>query len=285
MSHAQAQRWLALVELMRPTKPLAAALFTLLGAYLVAAPAQVLSLPALTAAAVVFLGTAFGLVVNDCYDIAVDSVGKPYRPLPAGRVSRRMAVGFAAMLALAALALSASLGWALALIALSALALSWAYSYRLKNKVLFGNASVAVLVVAALLYGALAVGTPDAAVWTAAAVSFLYVTAQEALFNLEDEDEDRAAGLQTTATCLGGDGAARLIRAILALFIVTAIAPGLFGFAPAAYVAAALLLFAFPAAFFIHLLRAPLSRMAVVRAAKLSRLVWAASFVPFALLK
>lgn len=284
MSHSVAQRGLALVEMTRPTKPLAAALFTLLGAYLVA-PAHAVSLPALSAASVVLLVTAFGLVVNDCYDIAVDSVGKPYRPLPSGRVSRRMAVGFAAALALAALALSASLGWGLTLIALGAVALSWGYSYRLKDTVLFGNASVAVLVVAALIYGALAVGTPDAAVWTAAAVSFPYVTAQEALFNLEDEDEDRAAGLHTTATALGGERAARLIRAILALFIATALVPGLFGFAPATYVAAALVMLALPAAFFIHLLRSPLSRMAVVRAAKLSRLVWAASFVPFALLK
>jgi len=285
MSPTRAQRWLALVEMTRPTKPLAAALFTLLGAYLAAPAAQVVSLPALSAASVVFLVTAFGLVVNDCYDIAVDRVGKPDRPLPSGRVSMRLAAAFAALLALGALALSASLGWGLALIALGAVALSWGYSYRLKNTVLFGNASVAVLVVASILYGALAVGAPGTAVWTAAAVSFPYVTAQEGLFNLEDEDEDRAAGLHTTATCLGGEGTARLIRAILALFIVAALAPGVFGFAPAAYVAAALVLLALPAAFFIHLLRTPLSRTAVVRTAKLSRLVWAASFVPFALLK
>jgi geranylgeranylglycerol-phosphate geranylgeranyltransferase len=285
MSNAAAQRWPALVELVRPTKPLAAALFTLLGAYLVVPPAQVVSLPALSAAAVVFLVTAFGLVVNDCYDVAVDRLGKPYRPLPSGRISRRLAAGFAGLLALAALALSASLGWNLALIALGAVALSWAYSYRLKNTLLLGNAAVAVLVAAALLYGALTVGAPGAAVWTVAAVSLPYVIAQEALFNLEDEAEDRAAGLHTTATCLGADGTARLIRAILALFIVCALAPAALGFASAAYVAAALVLLALPAGFFIHVLRTPLSRMAVARASKLSRLVWAGSFVPFALLK
>jgi geranylgeranylglycerol-phosphate geranylgeranyltransferase len=284
MSPAGVWRLPTLIELVRPAKPVAAALFTLLGAYL-AAPAQVLSTPALVAATVVALVTAFGFVVNDCYDFAVDRIGKPYRPIPSGRVSSRRAAGFAALLALAALALGASLGWRFAMIALGAVALSWSYSYRLKNTLLLGNAAVAVLVVASLLYGALAVGAPGAAVWTAAAISFPYIVAQEALFNLEDEEQDRAAGLRTTATRLGGNGTARLVRALLAWFIVSALAPVALGLASAAYVAAALVLLVLPAVFFIHLLRRPLSRMAVARVAQLVRLVWAASFVPLGLLK
>jgi len=285
MTPAGARRWPAVVELVRPSKPIAASLFTLLGAYLAAPPAQVLSTPALLAASVVLLVTAFGFVVNDCYDLAVDRAGKPCRPIPSGRVSSRWAAGFAGLLALAALALSAGLGWGFAMIALGAVALSWGYSYRLKNTLLLGNAAVAVLVVASLVYGAMAAGAPGAAVWTAAAISFPYIVAQEALFNLEDEDQDRAAGLRTTATRLGADGTARLVRAVLALFIVAALAPVALRLASAAYVMAALVLLVLPAAFFLHTLRAPLSRMAVARAAKLSRLVWAASFVPLGLLK
>lgn len=285
MNRGAARQWPAVVELVRPSKPVAAGLFTLLGAYLAAPPAQVLSAPVLVAASVVLLVTAFGFVVNDCYDLPVDRVGKPYRPIPSGRVSSSRAAGFAGLLALAALALSASLGWRFAVIALGAVALSWGYSSHLKSTLLLGNAAVAALVVAALVYGALAAGTPGAAVWMAAAISFPYIVAQEALFNLEDEDQDRAAGLRTTATRLGGDATARLVRALFGLFILTTMAPMALGPAAAAYVAAALVVLVAPTAFFLYLLRRPLSRTAVARVAKLSRLVWAASFLPLGLLK
>jgi geranylgeranylglycerol-phosphate geranylgeranyltransferase len=285
MTPAAARAWPAVVELVRPAKPIAAGAYALLGAYLAGPPAQLLSAPVLIAAFVVLLVTAFGFVVNDCYDVGVDRIGKPDRPIPSGRISSRAAAGFAGLLAFAALAFSLSLGWRFAMIALGALALSWAYSYRLKNTLLLGNAAVAVLVVASLFYGALAAGVPGAAAWTAAAISFPYIVAQETLFNLEDEEQDRAAGLRTTAIRLSVDGTARLVRALLALFIVMALAPVAIGLASAAYLAAAFVLLVLPAAFFIYLLRRPLSRMAVARAAKLCRVVWAASFLPLGLLK
>jgi 4-hydroxybenzoate polyprenyltransferase len=284
MTHAGTRQWSALIELVRPSKPLAAASFVLLGAYLAAPPSQLVSAPTLLAAGVVFLVTAFGFVVNDCYDLAVDALGKPHRPIPSGRVSGSLAAAFAASLAAAALALSAILGWVFAMIALGAVVLSWAYSFRLKNTLLLGNGAVALLVVAALVYGALTAGPPGAAVWLAAAISFPYIVAQEALFNLEDEDQDRSAGLHTTATRLGADRTARLVRAILAVFIVLALVPPA-GLASATYFTAALVLLVLPAGILIRLLRRPLSAAAVARAAKLSRLVWLASFVPLGLLK
>jgi len=285
MNPAAARLWPAAVELVRPCKPVAAALFTLLGAYLAAPPAQVLSAPALIAASVVLLVTAFGFVVNDCHDLAVDRVGKPYRPIPSGRVSSRLAAAFAGLLALAAVALSASLGWRFAVVALGAVALSWGYSSHLKNTLLLGNVAVAVLVVASLVYGAFAAGAPSAAVWMAAAISFPYIVAQEALFNLEDEDQDRVAGLRTTATRLGCNATARLVRAFFGLFILTTMAPVPLGPASAPYVVAALVMLVIPAAFFLYVLREPYSGAAVARVAKLSRLVWAASFLPLGLLK
>jgi 4-hydroxybenzoate polyprenyltransferase len=285
MIRAGARPWWALIELVRPSKPIASALFVLLGAYLAGSPAQLLSASTLIAACVVLLVTAFGFVVNDCYDIAVDALGKPHRPIPSGRISSGIAAAFAGSLALAALALSATLGWAFSIIALGAIVLSWAYSYRLKNTLLLGNGAVAMLVAAALLYGALTAGPPGAAVWTAVAISFPYIVAQEALFNLEDEDQDRSAGLHTTATRLGGERTARLVRAVLAVFIVLALLPPAAGFASVAYVVTALVLLVLPAGILIYLLRRPISPIAVARAARLSRLVWLASFVPLGLLK
>jgi 4-hydroxybenzoate polyprenyltransferase len=276
---------LALLELVRIDKPVAAAIYALLGAYLGAPPGGMWSAGAPLAAAVVGLVTAFGLVINDYCDVAVDSIGKPHRPIPSGRVPRRVAGNFAWTLAGAALALSAALGFALAVFALGAVVLSAAYSYRLKSTLLLGNATVALLVTALLVYGALAVGEVTAAVWMAALFTFPYIVAQEALFNLEDEEEDRAAGLRTTATQLGGARTARLVQAILLLVIAIAAAPWLLGAASTTYLVALLVCVLLPVSGLVYLLRRPLSRPAVARAVRLSRLVWVTSLVPVALLK
>lgn len=276
---------LALVELMRPEKPLAAAMYSLLGAYLAAPPGGLWSARTLVAAAVVGLVTAFGLVINDYCDVAVDSIGKPQRPIPSGRVSHRFAGAFAWTLAGAALAVSVLLGPGFALFALGAVVLSAAYSYRLKDTLLLGNATVAVLVSAVLVYGALTVGPVTVGVWMAVVITFPYMLAQEALFNLEDEAEDRVAGLRTTATQLGAERTAGLVRAIFLAVMMIAIAPWALGLASGSYGAALLLCVLAPIACLIYLLRRPLSRLAVARAVKLSRLAWVTSFVPLALLK
>ena len=103
--------------------------------------------------------------------------------------------------------------------------LSAAYSYRLKNTLLLGNAAVGLLVGAVIVFGAAMAGGVTTAALAAAAMACCYITAQEVLFNLEDEADDRAAGLRTTATRLGVPRAAVLLRALLVVFIAVAMVP------------------------------------------------------------
>ncbi len=276
-----------LLQLMRFDRPLCAAALTLLGAWL-AAPASLSTLwsaPVLLAAGVVGLITAFGFVINDCCDLAVDTLGKPDRPLPSGRISHATAARFAWGLAGAGLLLALLLGRSAALFALGAIALSVAYSYRLKSTLLIGNATVAVLVGMVIVFGAVMAGGATPAAWLAAAMTVCYVTAQEVLFNLEDEAQDRAAGLRTTATRLGLKGTVRLLRGLLVLFMAVALLPVASGLAHGAYLPALGVLTLAPALVMLCVLREPLAEAAVARAARLSRIVWLTSFVPLALLR
>jgi geranylgeranylglycerol-phosphate geranylgeranyltransferase len=276
-----------LMQLMRFDRPLCAAALTLLGAWLAAPPATsaMWSAPVLLAACVVGLITAFGFVINDCCDLAVDTLGKPGRPLPSGRISRATATRFAWALAGAGLLLALLLGRSATLFALGAIALSAAYSYRLKSTLLIGNATVAVLVAMVIVFGAVMAGGATPAAWLAAAMTLCYVTAQEVLFNLEDEAQDRAAGLRTTATRLGTAGTARLLRGLLLVFIAVALLPVVARVAHGAYLPTLVVLTLAPVLAMLLVLRAPLGAVAVARAARLSRLVWVTSFVPLALLR
>lgn len=273
------------LRLMRAEKSLFAALFTFLGAWLVAPLPVLWSAPVLAAAACVACITAFGFVVNDCCDLAVDRIGKPGRPLPAGALSLRAATTLAGSLAVAGLAVGATLGPVPALWAAGAVALSAAYSMRLKSTLLLGNATVALLVAGVLVFGALVAGRVMPAVLVAAAIAFSYIVAQEVLFNLEDLDEDGAAGLRTTATRLGRARTAHLVRVLLLVFVAVALAPWLAGTAPASYAAALMVLSLSPAALLWCWLRPPADSGAVARAARWSRLLWLTSFLPLGLLK
>ena len=280
-----AQRMSALLELTRPDKPIVAALCTLVGAYLGSPMGDFLDGRAFAAAAVVGLTTAFGLVINDYCDVVVDRIGKPHRPIPSGRISLRQARLFAWTLAAIALGVGSLLGRDLAIFAAAAIALSGAYSFVLKGTLILGNATVGLLVSASLIYGALSVGSVTPAVWMAASISFPYMLAQEALFNLEDVDEDRQAGLRTTATRLGPDRTATLVRFVFSCVALLALIPWLAGIASIGYVAAILLCVVAPIAGITLLLRRPLSPRAVHTAVKLSRLSWVTSLLPLGLLK
>jgi len=170
-------------------------------------------------------------------------------------------------------------------VAAGAILLSAAYSARLKSTLLLGNMTVALLVSAVLVFGALVAGGTNPTVWTAACITFTYIVAQEVLFTLEDEHEDRAAELHTTATQLGTVRTARLVRALLVLFVLAALAPWVRGQASLVYGAALLVVSVAPAAVLWWWLRAPVQPLRVARAVRLSRLLWVTSFVPLALLK
>lgn len=275
----------AALRLMRVEKPLAAAALTGLGAWLAGPEAALLWGRVAAGALCVFFLTGFGFVINDCCDLRVDAIGRPARPLPARRASLRTARVLAATLAAAGLAIGVALGGLATAFAVAATVLGALYSVRLKNTVLWGNACVALLVAAVPPFGALLVGTMPAAVWIAAGICFAYILAQEALFTLEDEAADRAAGLRTTATVLGVEAAARLVRGLLAVFFVVALAPWALGLAPALYPVVLAAVSLAPAVVLIAWLRSPPDRMRVARAARLSRWIWLTSFLPLALLR
>lgn len=273
------------LRLMRVEKPLCAAAFALLGAWLAGPAARLASGRVLAGAACVFFITAFGFVINDCCDLRVDAIGKPARPLPAQRATLPAARIYAWTLGAVGLAIGLALGGLASAFAVAAVALSALYSYRLKATVLWGNASVALLVAAVLVFGAVLAGGPTPAAWYAAAMTFSFIVGQEVLFTLDDEDQDRAAGLHTTATVLGAERAARLVRTLFAIFIAIALTPWLAGRASVLQVVVLALVSLAPVGVLWAWLRAPVDRGRVARAARLSRWIWVSSFLPLALLK
>lgn len=214
--------WLPLVDsarLVRLSNSLPASVLVLVGGYLVAG--WPLSLRIWIAALAMWCITAFGYASNDYFDQAEDAINKPDRPLPAGRLSARFAATLSGFLALAALGLSALLGWRELVVALAVLILLTLYNLRLKATAGGGNLLVATLAGGTLVTGAVAgcgfTWGDITPVLLPAALLTLFIAAREVLKTLEDVAGDRAAGKTTLAVRLGPRVTVRLLAGLTVL--------------------------------------------------------------------
>ncbi|MEM8560378.1 MAG: geranylgeranylglycerol-phosphate geranylgeranyltransferase [Bacteroidota bacterium] len=166
--------------------------------------------------------------INDVYDLAIDRVNRPGRPLPSGTISPKAATLASAVLAVLSIGLAALVSGTHVLLAVTTGVLLWLYSLRLKRWPLVGNLAVALVLGLALVYGGLAVGLSDA-VYVGAAFAFLTTWAREGAKDLEDLAGDESDGARTLPLVWNPKAAAWLclgvIVATLAVLPVPAFVP------------------------------------------------------------
>ena len=272
----------SIVQITRWTNSVYAGMYTLVGAFLAGDLAAATSWTALRAALVVGLVVAYGFVINDYRDVVVDSIGKPQRPIPAGRMRRRAALTLA--LVLAGLALALSLGLAMTLFALGTIAVAAIYSYMLKSTVLAGNACMGMLIGAIPLYGGLSTGAVPPQVWVVAGLMWLFDFSHEILKTTADWEGDGAAGLHTVATAFGVRGAVRIFQAAAFIFLLVAMLPIWLGLGGLPYLVALVPCAILPTLAAAGMLGHSQSDAIIARALRVMRLMWITNLVPILLL-
>jgi geranylgeranylglycerol-phosphate geranylgeranyltransferase len=225
----------------RPRACLAGAGSVLLGVYLAAGTASLARAQTAVASAGIALAIVVANMVNDIFDIKVDAVGNPERPLPSGRISLRTARTAAALAAFAAIGLAAAAGTLMALWMTGLLTLAICYSWRLKSTVLAGNLVVASCASVPVVFGAAVTGTYTPAVWAAAGMCFVFMLSYEVFKTIADGAADAQEGLATVATVMGTVASARLLRLLAAVFTAEAVATGTTSPHPLAYLVLVLL--------------------------------------------
>ena len=207
------------LELARLENVLMAGIGVLLGALVAGGEPQGLDLTLATLATM--LVVAGGNALNDATDVAVDRVAHPTRPLPAGVLSTRAALGMTIACFLVALAAAALVSIGLLLVVLGAQAALVAYDVHLKRAGLIGNLVVAALVGLTFLAGALAAGALTAPVIFLAGLAFLANVAREVWKDAEDApaDQDRR-----TVARVHGPRRAHLV-AVTATLLAVALSP------------------------------------------------------------
>jgi geranylgeranylglycerol-phosphate geranylgeranyltransferase len=169
------------------------------------------------------LMTAGANAINDVYDIEIDRVNRPDRPIPSGGVPLRMAVWFWG----ATTTLGVLLGLLLPvtscfIVTISAVVL-YVYSVYLKRTVLAGNVVVAGMIALAFVYAGSVV---DNIQWSVVPALFAFLTsyAREIVKDVQDIEGDRAHGAATMPVRYGVHPSLTLISVALLALIATTIA-------------------------------------------------------------
>jgi geranylgeranylglycerol-phosphate geranylgeranyltransferase len=170
-------------------------------------------------------------VINDFFDVEIDRVNKPFRPLPAGRIRPRTALIFSTILFALGFFLSIFIQFFSVFVAALTVVGLIVYSAWLKRTFLWGNIAVSFFSALAFVYGALSVGDVKAS-WIPATFAFFFHLGREIIKDVEDRVADASSHAQTLPILLGERRAliaSTVAFAILISFTFIPYALGIYG--------------------------------------------------------
>lgn len=223
------------IQLFRPELPLAAGVCVVLG--------EIIALGSLPTVRELLLGFACGfflsgaaLTLNDYFDIEVDKVNAPQRPIPAGLLTPSDAIlltALATLIGLIAAILINPLAFSVSLI-------FWVfgvlYNWRYKAEGLWGNLMVAASVGITFILGGIAVGQPlNRIVWFFGLIAFLIDLAEEISGDAMDMAGDRKRASKSIALTVGRDTALRIAGSLFILVVLLSYVPFILGWLAVGY--------------------------------------------------
>ncbi|MFN3873816.1 MAG: geranylgeranylglycerol-phosphate geranylgeranyltransferase [Ignavibacterium sp.] len=205
------------IKLIRPLNCLITALVVIVGGIISSESSSfdnILILASVTAA----FAAASGNVINDYFDIEIDKISHPDRPLAAGKIMPSNAIKFYSILVLVALTFSFTLNLELFVITFSALAILFLYSIYLKKIPLVGNIIVALLTALAFFFGGIAVSNAEATI-VPAVFAFMINLIRELVKDAEDIEGDKLNSVITFPSRFGMSATKYLIAFLIFVLI------------------------------------------------------------------
>jgi geranylgeranylglycerol-phosphate geranylgeranyltransferase len=213
------------LRLTRPQNNLIAALSVLVGA-LVAGDIEYWWRVAFACISA-FLISGGGNCINDFFDVEIDKINKPFRPLPKGEISKRSALWFSGILFFAGFCVSLFIRPLSLVIATVAIIFLIFYGYTLKRKLFWGNFSVSFVSALAFVYGGIT--TKDFKLSLIPAVfAFLFHMGREIIKDVQDLKGDLSLNVLSLPIRFGIRFCLAFITIIFSFLIFLTLLPYLF---------------------------------------------------------
>ncbi len=248
-----------LVQIIRPELPLAAGLCVVLGEVL--GLGGVPPLPAIVLGAWCgFLLSASAMATNDYFDLEVDRVNTPWRPLPAGLLTPRAALVVGALAGSLGLVAAWALSPAACLLALVVWILGLLYNWRLKASGFLGNLIVGLSVAMTFVIGGIGVGQPwNGTVWLFGLIALVFDLAEEIAGDAMDAEGDKQRGSHSIAILWGRRNALLVSAGLFGLMVVLSWIPIFWGELGLSYLVPILLMDGLIVVWLVTLLRSKTS--------------------------
>lgn len=161
--------------------------------------------------------------INDFFDVEIDRINKPSRPIPRGDATKNEAKAEWMVLSIVAIALNILLNiYALVIVVFAVGILYW-YSALFKRTIVLGNIVVGIMTGMAFVYGAVVVGNPSRSAMPAL-FAFLINLAREVIKDIEDIEGDRREHAMTLPVKYGIKPALWLATGTIVVLIVATVA-------------------------------------------------------------
>ncbi len=204
-------KWVGFIRLARPVNVLIAVASIFLATFISKRldPMANVILACLAGALV----TAGANAINDYFDLEIDRINKPKRPLPSQQITPKQALVFAWGLFSLALMTSVMINFLTASICLFSVILLYFYSAIFKRVAFWGNWIVSMVTGLAFIFGSAAVGNWKAGVFPAVFAFFMH-WGREIVKDMQDVKGDAAQQAKTLPIIYGMDAAKRLASVV-----------------------------------------------------------------------
>lgn len=225
----------AVFQIFRPELPFSAGVCVLLGELIALGEFPAIYQVVLGFVSVFFISGS-AIVLNDYFDLEVDRVNTPERPLPAGILSPSEAVSLTVIAIVIGLGASLLLGVTAFLFCALACAVGILYNWKFKEAGLAGNLMVSFSVAFTFLFGGIAVGEPwNKIVWCFAAMAFFIDLGEEIAGDAMDIEGDKKRGSKSIAILRGRRFALSISSLLFGFVILISFIPVIFGWLGSAY--------------------------------------------------
>ena len=170
-----------------------------------------------------------GNIINDIFDIEIDRINRPDRPLPSGKLKPDAAYFFYSLLVVCSVILSALINSSALIIELFTTAALFSYSYKLKKIPLAGNITISFLTGLVFIYGGVAVNNTSYALLPAF-FAFAINLIRELIKDMEDIKGDYPKGANTFPVKYGFTKTKKIIIVSTLILIAATVYPFIFRF-------------------------------------------------------
>lgn len=214
------------LEIIRPVNCLMAAVAVLVG--VIVASGEPFALSTFLGFIVAFAACGAGFIINDYFDFDIDSINRPMRPLPSGKISLLWAHRLALLLFVAGILLSLFINALALIIAAFNSLLLYAYGWKIKKAGgIEKNLTVSYLVASPLLFGGAVAGNVEPTFYLVL-LAGLANTSREIVKDIEDFEGDRLFAA-TLPQKIGFKNSAKLAQAFMLAALVLSPLPYITG--------------------------------------------------------